>query len=71
MQQFRNFKSRIKEPKCFENIDYQLYLYLILTNQPKCFQDSTAFKTLLFHFHRQAFIALTLCFQKQEHSYQT
>ena len=70
MQQFCNFNSLIKEPKCFENIDYQVYLYLILTNQPKCFQDSTAFKTLLFHFRRQAFTGLKLCFQKQEHGYQ-
>ena len=53
-----NSKSLIKEPTCFKSIDYPSCIDLILTNHPKCFQNSGVYETGISDFHKLAFTVL-------------
>ena len=59
-----NLKSLIKEPACFKGVDNPSCIDLILTNQPKCFQNSSAYKTGISDFHKIVFTVLKTYFQK-------
>ena len=47
-----NFKSLIKDPTCFKNLEKPIIIDHILTNHPKCFQHSGVYETGLPDFHR-------------------
>ena len=62
MEQFcasYNLKSLIKEPSCFKSVDNPSCIDLILTNHPKCFQNSG-----ISDFHKLTFTVLKTYFQK-------
>ena len=67
MEQFcasYNLKSLIKEPTCFKSIDNPSCIELILTNYPKCFQNSGVYETGISDFHKLTFTVLNTYFQK-------
>ena len=58
MEQFfasYNLKSLIKEPTCFKSVDNLSCIDLILTNHPKCFQNSGVYETGISDFHKSTF----------------
>ena len=59
-----NLKSLIKEPACFKSVDNPSCMDLILTNHPKCFQNSGIYETGIFDFHTLTFTVLKTYFQK-------
>ena len=67
MEQFcasYNLKSLIKEPTCFKSVDNPSCIDLILTNHPKCFQNSGVYETGISDFHKLTFTVLKTYFQK-------
>ena len=67
MEQFcasYNLKSLIKEPTCFKSVDNPSCIDLILTNHPKCFQNSSVYETGISDFHKLTFTVLKTYFQK-------
>ena len=50
-----SLKSLIKEPTCFKSVDNPSCIDLILTNHPKCFQNSGVYETGIFNFHKLTF----------------
>ena len=67
MEQFcpsYNLKSLIKEPACFKSVDNLSCIDLILTNHPKCFQNSGVYETGTSDFHKLTFTVLKTYFQK-------
>ena len=67
MEQFcasYNLKSLIKEPTCFKSVDNPSCIDLILTNHPKCFQNSGVYETGISGFHKLIFTVLNSYFQK-------
>ena len=55
MEQFcasYNLKCLIKEPTCFKSVDNPSFIDLILTNHPKCFQNSGVYETGISDFHK-------------------
>ena len=61
-----NLKNLIKEPTCFKSLKNPTCIDLILTNRPKCFQNSNVFETGLSDFHKLTFTVLKGYFQKQK-----
>ena len=61
-----NLKNLIKEPTCFKSLKNPTCIDLILTNRPKCFQNSNVFETGLSDFHKLTFTVLKAYFQKQK-----
>ena len=59
-----NLKSLIKEPTCFKSVDNPSCIDLILTNHPKCFQNSGVYETGISDFHKLTFTVLKTYFQK-------
>ena len=59
-----NLKNLIKEPTCFKSLENLTCIDLILTNRPKCFQNSNVFETELSDFRKLTFIVLKAYFQK-------
>ena len=59
-----NLKSLIKEPTCFKSVDNPSCIDLILTNHPKCFQNSGVYETGISDFHKLTFTVLKAYFQK-------
>ena len=59
-----NLMCLIKEPTCFKNADKPSCIDLILTNRPKCFQNSSAFETGLSDFHKLTVTVLKTSFRK-------
>ena len=47
-----DLKRHIKKPTCYKNPETPSCMYLILTDNPKCFQSSCVVKTGVSHFHR-------------------
>ena len=47
-----NLKSLFKVPTCFKSIENPSCIDLILTNHPKCFQNSDVYETGLSDFHK-------------------
>ena len=67
MEQFcasYNLNSLIKEPTCFKSVDNPSCIDLILTNHPKCFQNSGVYETGISDFHKSNFTVLKTYFQK-------
>ena len=67
MEQFcasYNLKSLLKEPTCFRSVDNSSCIDLILTNHPKCFQNSGVYETGISDFHKLTFTVLKTYFQK-------
>ena len=56
--------SLIKKPTCFKNLDKPTCIYLILTNQPSCFQHCKVFETGLSGFHVLTVTEFKMSFQK-------
>ena len=61
-----NLKSLIKEPTCFKSVDNLSCIDLILTNHPKCFQNSGAYETGISDFHKLVFTVLKTYFQNSK-----
>ena len=61
-----NLKNLIKEPTCFKSLENSTCIDFILTNRPKCFQNSNGFETGLSDFHKLTFTVLKAYFQKQK-----
>ena len=61
-----NLKNLIKEPTCFKSLENPTCIDLILTNRPKCFQNSNVFETGLSDFHKLTFTVLKAYFQNQK-----
>ena len=59
-----NLKSLIKEPTCFKSVDNPSCKDLILTNHPKCFQNSGVYEIGINDFHKLTFTILKTYFQK-------
>ena len=59
-----NLKSLIKEPTCFKSVDNPSCIDLILTNHPKCFQNSGVCETGISDFHKLTVTVLKTYFQK-------
>ena len=61
MEQFcasYKLKSLIKEHTCFKSVDNPSCIELILTNHPKCFQNSGVYETVISDFHKLTFTLL-------------
>ena len=61
-----NLKNLIKEPTYFKSLKNPTCIDLILTNRPKCFQNSNVFETGLSDFHKLTVTVLKAFFQKQK-----
>ena len=61
-----NLKNLIKEPRCFKSLRSPTCIDLILTNWPKCFQNSNVFEIGLSDFHKLTLTVLKTYFQKQK-----
>ena len=59
-----NLQSLIKKPTCFKSVDNPSCKDLILTNHPKCFQNSGVYETGTSDFHKLTFAVLKTYFQK-------
>ena len=59
-----NLKSLIKEHTCFKTVDNPSCIDPILTNHPKCFQNSGVYETGISDFHKLTFNVLKTYFQK-------
>ena len=59
-----NLKSLINEPTHFKSVDNPSCIDLILTNHPKCFQNSGVYETGISDFHKLTFTVLKTYFQK-------
>ena len=59
-----NLKSLIKEPTCLKEVDNPFSIDLILTNHPKCFQNSGVYESGISGFHKLTFTVLKTFFQK-------
>ena len=59
-----NLKSLIKEPTCFRSVDNPSCIDLILTNDPKCFQNSGVYETGISDFHKLTFTVPKTYFHK-------
>ena len=60
----KNLKNLIKEPTCFKNLEKPTCIELILTNQPKCFQNSNVFEIGVPDFNKLTFPVLKTYFPK-------
>ena len=59
-----NLKSFNQELTCFKSVDNPSCIDLILTNHPKCFQNSGVYETGISDFHKLTFTVLKTYFQK-------
>ena len=59
-----HLKSLIKEPSCFKRVYNSSCIDLILTDHPKCFQNSGVYESVISDFHKLTFIILETYFQK-------
>ena len=58
------FKSLIKNPTCFKNLEYHPYIDLMLTNSRYSFQNSCVMETSLSDFHKMKVSVMKTTFQK-------
>ena len=58
------FKSLIKDPTCFENLENLSCINLILANSPHTFQNSCVIETGLSDFHKMIVSVMKTTFQK-------
>lgn len=59
-----SLSSLIKEPTCFKSTENPSCIDLILTNRPRCFQNSSAVETGLSDFHKLTLTVLKTSFRK-------
>ena len=57
-----NLKSLFKEPTYFKSVDNPSSIDLLLTNHPKCFQNSGVYETVISDFHKLTFTVLKTYF---------
>ena len=53
---------------CFKNPTKPTYIDLIVTNRPKCFQDTVVFETGLSDFHKMSVTVMKMYYAKQKPS---
>ena len=63
-----NLKHLIKDKTCFKNTTEPTYIDLIITNRPKCFQDSVVIETGLSDFHKMSAKVTKMYYTKQKPS---
>ena len=61
-----NLKHLIHEKRCFENPTKPTCIDLIVTNRPKCFQDTVAFETGLSDFHKMSATVMKAYYTKKK-----
>ena len=61
-----NLKTLIKEIKCFKSVDNTTCIDLILTNHPKCFQNSDFYETDISNSYELTFTVLQTYFKKKK-----
>ena len=61
-----NLKNLIKDKTCFKNPTKPTCIDLIVTNRPKCFQDTVVFETGLSDFHKMSAIVMKMYYTKQQ-----
>ena len=61
-------KHLIKDKLCFKNPTKPTCIDLIVTNRPKCFQDTVAFETGLSDFHKMSVTVMNMYYAKQKPS---
>ena len=59
-----DLKSPIKEPTCYKKRENPSCIDLILTSNPKCFQNSCVVETGLSDFHRMTVTVMKTTFKK-------
>ena len=57
-----NFKTLVKKPACYKNVDKPTSIDHILTNHTRCFQHSGIYETGLSDFHKLTFIVLKMSY---------
>ena len=60
-----NLNNLINEPTCFKNPQNPSTIDLILTNRPRCFQNSTTIETGLSDFHKLTITVMKSYYPKQ------
>ena len=63
-----NLKHLIKDKTCFKNPIKPTCIDLIITNRPKCFQDSVVIETGLSDFHKMSATFMQMYYTKQKPS---
>ena len=63
-----NLKHLIKEKTCFKNPTKPTCIDLIVTNRPKCSQDTLVFETGLSYFHKMSATVIKMYYTKQKPS---
>ena len=63
-----NLKHLIKEKTCFKNPTKPSCIDLIVTNRPKCLQDTVVFETGLSDFHKMSATFLKMYYTKEKPS---
>ena len=61
-----NLKHLIKDKTCFKNPTKPTCIDLIITNSPKCFQDSVVIETGLSDFHKMSATVMKMYYTKQK-----
>ena len=61
-----NLKHLIKDKTCFKNPTKPTCIDLIVTNRPKCFQDTVVFETGLSDFHKMSVTVMKMYYAKQK-----
>ena len=61
-------KHLIKDKTCFKNPTEPTCIDLIVTNRPKCFQDTVVFETGLSDFHKMSITVMKMYYTKQKPS---
>ena len=60
-----DFQNLINDPTCHKNPENPTYNDLIMTNKPKCFQNSIKIETGLSDFHKMTTAVLKTYFKKE------
>ena len=63
-----NPKHLIRKKTCFKNPTKPTCIDLIITNKPKCFQDTVTFETGLWDFHKMSATVMKMYYTKQKPS---
>ena len=59
-------KNLIKDNTCFKNTEKHSRIDLIITNRPKCFQNSVALETGLSDFYQMTLTVMKVFYKKQK-----
>ena len=61
-------KKFVKNKTCFKYLNKPSYIDLIITNEPKWFQNSMVIETGLFGLHKVCITAMKIYYSKQNHT---